>query len=466
MFLVFDWRWSSNAEERLLARAGQAPVLAPAATVTETGKELSAVVAPAPAALPVASESEGSTLSRAQSGDEWPATTNSRIEQAEWPGFRGRGRDGIVRGVRIDTDWSSSPPVELWRKPLGPGWSSFAVSGTLLYTQEQRGDDEIVAAYRVATGEPVWIHRDATRFFEPMAGAGPRATPTVSNGRVYTFGATGIVNALDARSGAVIWSRNASKDTGTPIPTWGFSSSPLVVDDLVLVAVSSQLAVYDASTGKARWTGSPGGEGYSSPQLFTIDGTPQVVLITDAGVRGFAPADGTRLWESLHAGFPIVQPAIASDGDLIVNSSDMSGGAGTRSIHVARGPGGWTVSDCWSSNGLKPFFNDFVLHKGHAFGFDGNILACISLEDGKRKWKGGRYGNGQLVLLPDQDLLFIVSEDGELALVSATIDQFKELARFPAFNAKTWNHPVLVGDRVFVRNGEEMAAFRLSLAGR
>ncbi len=416
----FAWRWSETSEERLLARAGDELVALPSA----------------PAA--------------AEAG-------------AEWPGFRGPGRDGVISGVRIVTDWSQSPPVELWRRPIGPGWSSFAVRGDLLYTQEQRGDDEVVACYNATTGEPVWRHGDATRFWESMGGAGPRGTPTLSDGRVYTFGATGILNVLDAADGSVAWSRNAASDTDTKVPYWGFASSPLVVDDLVIVAVEGALVAYDLATGDPRWFGPNRGAGYSSPHRLTIDGVAQILLMSTAGATSVAPANGKLLWEHpWPAGTRIVQPALIADGDILISRGDTTG---MRRIAVARGPGGWTIEERWTSVRLKPFFNDFVVNEGHAFGFDGRILACIDVEDGKRKWKGGRYGSGQLVLLPDQDLLLVVSEEGELALVSATPDQFTELARFPAIEGKTWNHPVLVGDVLLVRNGQEMAAFRLSLAG-
>jgi len=196
----------------------------------------------------------------------------------------------------------------------------------------------------------------------------------------------------------------------------------------------------------------------------TIGGVAQILLLSGTGAISVAPADGTLLWEHRwpSGGAAIVQPALTADGDILFSAS---GTSGTRRISVAHGPGGWAVEERWTSNGLKPYFNDFVVHKGHAYGFDGSILSCIELQDGKRKWKGGRYGNGQLVLLPDQDLLLVLSEEGELALVRATTDQFTELARFPAIEGKTWNHPVLVGNLLLVRNGQEMAAFRLSVAG-
>jgi len=347
--------------------------------------------------------------------------------------------------------------VQLWRRPVGPGWSSFAVSGDVFYTQEQRGENEVVACYKMATGEPVWSHRDAARFFESNAGAGPRATPTLSNGRVYTFGATGILNALDAGTGAVVWSRNVASETNTEVPFWGFASSPLVIGDVVVIAASGQLVAYDAAAGKRRWLGPASGGSYSSPQLVTIDGVQQILMMSGSHAMSVAPADGKQLWDHGWSVNTIVQPALTADGDVLITSQEN----GTRRLGVAHGAAGWTVAERWTSNALKPYFNDFVVHKGYAYGFDGRILSCINLKDGQRKWKGGRYGNGQLVLLPEQDVLLVLSEEGELVLVSATPDQFTEIAKAKAIEGKTWNHPVIVGDVLLVRNSEEMAAFRL-----
>ena len=416
---IFTWRWAETAEEQLLAQAGDEPmVLLSDMETAETG--------------------------------------------AVWPGFRGPNRDSIIHGVSIETDWSAKPPIELWRRPIGPGCSSFAVKGALLYTQEQRGKNEIVACYNLKTGKPVWKHRDKARFWDSHAGAGPRSTPTLSDGRIYTFGATGILNVLNANDGTVVWSRNAATDTDVKLPTWALTSSPLVVEDVVIVAVEGMLAAYDITTGEPRWVGPNGGKGYSSPHLLTIDGVAQILLMSQAGAISVAAADGTLLWEhSWPKAERIVQPALTANGDVLISAG---GGMGMRRIAVAQGPGGWTIEERWTAGGLNPNFNDFVIHKGHAYGIDFGSLACIDVEDGKRKWEGGRNA-GQLVLLADQDLLLVLSEKGELSLVKADPDQFTELARIPAIKGKTWNHPVLVNDVLLVRNAQEMVAFRLSLAG-
>ena len=412
------WRWSTTYEQALLAQGTEATV--------------------------------ASNISAAASSE------------SGWSGFRGPQRDGTVHGVKIKTDWSASPPVELWRRPIGPAWSSFAVQNGRFYTQEQRGEEEIVSCHDVSTGKPVWRHSDKARFYESNAGAGPRATPTLSNGRLYTQGATGIVNALDAATGDVVWTRNAVNDTGAKVPGWGIAGSPLVVNDLVIVAAAGNLVAYETATGKPRWLGPAGGSGYSSPQLLTINGTQQIVLLRSTGLMSVSLTDGKLLWEHAWDGEPIVQPAVASNGDLLISVSESSG---LRRLTIGQGSGGWTAQERWTTEDMNPWFNDFVVHKGHAFGFDGSSLVCVNLDDGKLKWRGKRYGYGQLVLLPEQDVLIVLSEQGELALAKATSDQFTELGHIPALEGKTWNHPVVVGDILLVRNDHEMVAFKLASEG-
>ncbi len=414
-----EWRWSKTAEEKLLNQT----------------------------------ETESSSLNDTK-------VNNTVLEEPIWPGFRGPERNSIVRNSQIETNWQAAPPQEMWRRSVGPGWSSFAVQGNLFYTQEQRGEEEVVSCYKLDTGEPVWKHATATRFWESNAGAGPRGTPTLHAGRVYTFGATGTLNVLDARNGSLIWTRNVASDTESKTPGWGFSSSPLIVGDIVAIASSGALAAYEMENGELRWFESLGGEGYSSPHLLTIDGVQQILQMSGAGLASISPSDGKVLWEHVWKGYPIVQPAIADGGEVLISTGDRSG---VRRIHVSKSSDGWTAEERWTSNRLKPYFNDFVVHEGHAFGFDSGILACMDLKDGKRKWKGGRYGRGQLVLLADQGLLIVISEQGELALVEASSDGLNEISRLKALEGKTWNHPVLAGDTLLVRNDHEMAAFQLSI---
>jgi outer membrane protein assembly factor BamB len=416
------WRWSQTPEERLLSQAGNETAALASSSVTAASSETS-------------------------------------VNRLDWPGFRGPDRNGVARGLRIATDWSASPPIELWRHPIGPGWSSFAVQGNRIYTQEQRGEDELVTCYDASTGQPVWTHRDKARFYESNGGAGPRGTPTLSNGRVYTLGGTGILNALSAEDGKVVWSRNAAADTKTKVPGWGFASSPLAMGDLVVVATAGTLAAYNVASGEPRWFGPQREGGYSSPHRVTIDGVAQIVMLCYPGVISVTPEDGKLLWEySLSSSSAIVQPGLTADGDLLVSSGE---GADLHRIKVVHAGNEWKVEERWTSDGLKPFFNDFVVHDGHAYGFDNAEIACIDLKSGERKWDGGSYGNGQLVLLPDPGVLLVVSEQGSLALVGATPEKFTELAKLPAIKGKTWNHPVVAGDVLLVRNGEEMAAFRL-----
>jgi outer membrane protein assembly factor BamB len=278
------------------------------------------------------------------------------------------------------------------------------------------------------------------------------------------------VDCLDAVSGRPIWSRELTADTGAKLPDWGFAGSPLVVDDLVVVYAGGPdgkgVVAYDAASGEPRWFAPTGRVSYSSPHLATIDGVRQVLILTDAGATSLAPASGAVLWEyawPLEGMARIVQPLLTDDGRVMIGTGF---GKGVRSIRVSREDGSWTVNEGWVSRNLKPYFNDMVAHRGHLYGFDGNILACIDARTGERRWKKGRYGNGQVLLIVDQDLLLVLSETGDIVLVAADPEEFREVARAPAIEGKTWNHPVIVDDRLYVRNGEEAAAFRLSKTPR
>ncbi len=430
----FSWRWSLTPEQRFLADIA-------------SGK-LSTV-----SAAPMAGPAQD-------------------LQPGDWPAFRGPKRDSGLSGVRIPTDWSVNQPRELWRRPVGPGWSSFAVIGNRLYTQEQRGTDELILCYDATNGAEVWVHKNPARFSEELAGPGPRATPTFHDGKVYALGATGILDCLDATTGESIWSkpRNLVDDTGAKLPPWGFASSPLVWHGIVTVFAGGpegkSLIGYDAATGEVRWTGAvPDGaarHSYCSPHPATIDGVEQILITSDAGVTAFDPKNGTTLWhhdwkmdEGLNR---VCQPAIVDGNHVLIGTFF---GLGMRRIQVSPEKNSWRTKEVWTTRAVKPYYNDFVVHKGNAYGFDGAFFFCLNLADGKVRWKTRGYGNGQVLLLPDQDGLLILSEQGEVALVEASPKEHIEIGRFEAMTAKTWNHPVVAHGKLYVRNGEEAVCFEL-----
>jgi outer membrane protein assembly factor BamB len=386
---------------------------------------------------------------------------------ATWSGFRGDARDGIVRGVTFSTDWATSPPKQRWRHPVGPAWSSFAVAGGLAFTQEQRGEDEVVVAYSLDDGSEVWVHSSHERFEEPQGGPGPRATPAYDDGKVFTLGAKGTVTGLDAATGEKLWSHNLQEEVKALLPQWGFSGSPLVAGRAVIVFAggpSNQgLVAYDRDTGEKLWTAGKGMFSYGSPMPAHLGGVPQVLISSDYGIEAFRPEDGTPVWAhewSMPQMPRIAMPLLLADDKTVMIPTGF--GQGTRSIAVqSANDGTFSSETVWQSVALKPYYNDAVCHKDHCYGFDGQIFSCIDARTGERKWKGGRYGSGQVVLLADMDTLLVVSDDGEVVLVAADPAGLREITRFQAIQGKTWNHPVVADGLLLVRNDEEAACYEL-----
>lgn len=395
-----------------------------------------------------------------------PGKAKIVLQPGDWPGFRGPSRDSVVTGVRVATDWKAQPPRLIWRHRVGPGWSSLAVVGNRLYTQEQRGAEEAVVCYDTGSGSEVWVHKDVARFNETMAGPGPRATPTFYDGKIYAQGAAGRLNCLDAVTGRALWSRDLMVDSGAKLPNWGFSASPLIVQGVVSVFAGDpdgkSVLGYNASTGKPVWSAGDGKFSYCSLHAVRLHGVEQLLIATNLGLTSFQPKGGTILWQHdwpLEGGMArVVQPAQIGDADFLIGTSF---GMGTRRIHVDRAGDQWSTKEVWTTRAIKPYFNDLIIHRDHLFGFDNNFLTCVSLADGRKMWKERGYGNGQILLLADQGLLLVLSEHGEVALVRANPDRHDEIARFQAIEGKTWNHPVVVRGMMFVRNGAEAACYEL-----
>jgi outer membrane protein assembly factor BamB len=396
-----------------------------------------------------------------------PATTAEPLvaSDGDWTEFRGPNRDGVLIVDAIAQDWNDQPPKLLWKQRIGPAWSSVIVVGNRLFTQEQRGDQETIVAYDAGTGNEIWVHQDETRFYEAVSGPGPRSTPTFADGRIYMLGATGILNCLDAVTGQRHWSHDLQKEMGAVVPMWGISSSPLVRDGLAISYVGGEghhnLVAYHAESGQQAWTSAAGDASYSSPQYVTIAGIPQILMFNDLGLLAVDPSTGKELWKG---GLPMPGAPRTLQAHLLDGKKLLAGtlnGMGTGMIEIQNIGDQWKLEERWSTQQLRPEFSDIVVYKGHAYGFDGAILCCIDLESGNRRWKGGRYGRGQLVLLANQGLLLVLSETGDAALVAAQPEKYQELAKFTAITGKTWNHPVIAHGNLFVRNAEEIACYEL-----
>jgi outer membrane protein assembly factor BamB len=387
--------------------------------------------------------------------------------RAEWPDFRGPNRDGRYAGAPILTSWPREGLRRVWKQPIGLGYASFVVADGRAFTIEQRRRQEVASAYDVTTGRELWTNGWDAEFRESMGGDGPRATPTYHEGRVYALGAEGELRVLDARSGAVAWRKNILTDNNASNISWGMSASPLIVDDKVIVLPGGRrghsVVAYNKATGAPTWKSQDDQQSYTSPMTMTIGGVRQIVVVSAERAMGLTVDAGRLLWEyPWNNGYAInvAQPILFQrDGkDFVFLSA--SYGAGAVVFEVTRNGERFGTRKVWENQRMKNKFTSSVLQGGYLYGLDESILACLDAMTGEQKWKGGRYGYGQVLLAGDH--LIVLTEDGDVVLVNATPERHEELARFPAIEGKTWNHPVIAGGKLLVRNVQEMAAFDIA----
>ncbi|MCC7474418.1 MAG: PQQ-binding-like beta-propeller repeat protein [Pirellulales bacterium] len=447
---------------------------------------------------------------------DWQPTAN------DYPRFLGSGYWAEARGVELETDWKAHPPREVWRREIGAGWSAFSIVGKYALTQEQRGEEECVTCYEVPTGALVWRHADQARFdpsdaLSGLGDVGPRATPTVHGERVVTQGGTGIVNCLEARTGRKVWSHDTTKEFGVPVVTWGKAGSPLVVDDLVVIQVGAiptaagknadgnearqvraegrgevaagvaeargpalgeqgetSLVAYDLETGELRWHAGRRRASYSSPVLATLAGERQIVVVNESWVTGHQVSDGKVLWEfpwaNEHDDTASCPQPVPLDGDRVFLTKGY--GVGSALISISRDEkGAFSATPVWSpaiKKVMKSTFSNVLLREGYVYGLDHVVLECIRLDTGEVQWKRRRspaFGHGQVLLVGGT--IVVLSETGELALVEATPEEYRELASLQALDERniTWNNPAFSAPYLLIRNAREAVCYELAVRG-
>jgi outer membrane protein assembly factor BamB len=456
-YMLRAWRTSSINDAHYEAlerhRAQQQ-----AATGTEQA------IAPANAqapALPVNGASPGNPANAVVPGISAPEAAHA--SRNYWTSFRGPNRDARYDEMAVLTQWPAEGLKPVWKQPIGVGYSSFVIADGRAHTIEQRRGQEVVTAYDVASGREVW-KQGWNAVYSDSTGDGPRSTPTWDEGRLYALGATGELRCLDAKTGAVVWGKNILSDNQASNISWAMAASPLIVDDKVIVipggTSGKSVVAYNKMTGAPVWKSQNDTAAYVSPMLMTLAGRRQIVVVTSSRVMGLEPADGSLLWSQTwdtDMGINVSQPIVVDKNRFFISAGY---GKGAALVEVTGSGSSLSARTVWENINMKNKFNSSVLHEGHVYGLDEGILTCLDVNTGVRKWKGGRYGYGQVILA--SGYLIVSSDKGELALVKATPEQYTEVSRFAAIAGQTWNYPAIAGGKLLIRNANEMAAYNIA----
>jgi len=390
-------------------------------------------------------------------------TASAHATRNYWTNFRGPNRDGRYDEMQILTNWPAQGLQQIWKEPVGLGYASFTIADGRAYTIEQRRRQEVVAAYDVNNGRQLWMQAWNAEYAD-STGDGPRTTPTWDDGRLYALGATGELRCLDAKTGAVSWGKNILSENGASNLQWAMAASPLIVDDKVVVIAGGSggksVVAYNKLSGAPVWRSQNDGAAYVSPMLVTLAGRRQVLIVSASRVFGLAPENGALLWSQewdTDMGINVSQPIIVDKNRFFISSGY---GKGAALVEVTGAGNSFSARAVWENVNMKNKFNSSVLHEGFVYGLDEGILTCLDVNTGARKWKGGRYGYGQVLLASGH--LIVMSDKGELALVKASPDAYTEVTRFAALEGQTWNYPAIAGGRLFVRNATQMAAYNIA----
>ena len=392
----------------------------------------------------------------------------------EWPQWRGPNRDGVSDEVGLLKEWPSEGPKMLWKVSLGEGFSGISVSQGRVYTMFSKGNDEFVVCLDATDGAEIWRFRSDKNYHEGQGGNGPRATPTIDGDLLYTISAHGKLYALNAASGQEIWSHDLQRKFGSNMPRWGFSTSPLVDEELLLMEVGGKgeksIVAFNKNSGDVVWSSHKDKLGYSSPIAITVKGVRQIICFTGTKLVSVSPTDGTIYWKypwktgyDVNAATPVFIPP-----DKVFISSGYDKGAAVLQMRVFVSPdndraatdqikenqGTIRIKEIWKNRKMKNQFATSVLHENYLYGFDNSILKCIEANTGEEQWKSRGFGKGTVILADGH--LILLSDRGKLGLAEATPAGYIEKASTKVMSGLCWTMPTLANGKLYVRNEEEM----------
>jgi outer membrane protein assembly factor BamB len=383
----------------------------------------------------------------------------------DWPQWRGADRDGKVTGFSAPESW----PKELtqkWKVTVGAGDATPALVGDRLYVFARQGDDEVTLCLDAASGDELWRDKYAAEAVTGAAGRhpGPRSSPAVADGKVVTLGAGGVLSCLDAATSKVVWRKDPYPKV---VPRFFTATSPIIVDGMAVSQLGGKengaIIAYDLATGEQKWQWAEEGPEYASPALLTVDGTKQIVTLTEKSIVAVGLADGKLLWRlpfaparrAYNAATPII------DGQTVIYTG---AGRGTKAVKIEKEADGFAAKELWSNPDLAPQFNTPVLKGGLLFGLsDGGNLFCINALTGQTAWtdatERGRGGFGAIV--DAGSVILALPSDSELIAFKPSGEEYVEQARIKVADMQTYAHPVIAGNRVFVRDQETVAMWTI-----
>jgi outer membrane protein assembly factor BamB len=389
------------------------------------------------------------------------STVVSNKAADDWPQWRGPKRDGISGEKGLLKSWPAGGPKLLWRASgAGNGYSSFAVAGGKVYTMGARDSVEYVMAFNAADGKKLWETRLGNRFSNDM-GDGPRSTPTIDGNRLYVSGGSGDVAALELASGKPVWHINVLKEFGGSNIQWGFSESPLVLDDRVLInagARGASIVALNKTNGWVLWKSGSDQAGYSSAVLHELNGTRQAIFFTGSRALGIDVNTGKQLWSYNQVSNPtanIATPIVR--GNRVFLSSDY--GTGAALLELSGGAAGITAREVYFTKEMRNHHASSILVGEHLYGFSSSILTAMKFDTGEVAWKDRSVGKGSMVYADER--LYLFSENGVVGLAEANPAGYKEHGRFEiqAGNAKTWSHPVVANGTLYLKDQDTIHAY-------